>query len=125
MQGIHYCIITKTQIFYSHPTAFPSPSTAHITLVYLENKVFCDTTKKAMKFSPPNISFHQQFPGQMSVREAHLKNHNEHKDKSSESENAQESGSSKNLPAVRMSRNLNHLKGGVNIKSPSDQNKRI
>ena len=73
MQGIHYCIITKTQIFDSQPTVFSSPSAVHITLVYLGNKVFHDTTKKAMKFPPLHISFHQPLPGQMSAREAHLK----------------------------------------------------
>ena len=56
MQGIHYCIITKTEIHYSNPTAFPSPSAVHITLVYLGNKVFCDTTRKALKPPPPILS---------------------------------------------------------------------
>ena len=55
MQWIHYYIITKTQIHYSHPTAFPSPCAVHITLVYLSNKVFRDTTTKAMKCLPPPI----------------------------------------------------------------------
>ena len=32
MNQIHYCIITKTQVFYSHPT-FSSPSDVHIKLV--------------------------------------------------------------------------------------------
>ena len=59
MQGIHYCVTTKTEIHYSHPTAFPSPSAVHITLVYLGNKVFQDTTKKAMKSPPPHIDFNQ------------------------------------------------------------------
>ena len=32
MNKIHYCIITKTQVYYSHPTVFLSPSAVHITL---------------------------------------------------------------------------------------------
>ena len=40
MQGIHYCIITKNNIYYSTPNVMPSPSAIHITLVYLRNKVF-------------------------------------------------------------------------------------
>ena len=31
MQGIHYCIITKNNIYYSTPNAMPSPSAVHIT----------------------------------------------------------------------------------------------
>ena len=78
MHGIHYCIITKTQIQYSHPTAFPSPSTVHITLVYLGGKVFRDTTKKAMKSPPlPHIEFNEPLPGHITPREACLKNRNE------------------------------------------------
>ena len=44
MNQIHYCIITKTKVYYSHSTAFPSPSAVHIMLVYLGNSVFWDTT---------------------------------------------------------------------------------
>ena len=40
MQGVHYCIITKNNIYYSMPNMMPSPSAVHITLVYLGNKVF-------------------------------------------------------------------------------------
>ena len=40
MQGVHYCIITKNNIYYSMPNVMPSPSVTHITLVYLGNKVF-------------------------------------------------------------------------------------
>ena len=68
MQGIHYCIITKTQSHYSHPTTFPSPSAVHKTLVYLRNKVFWDTTKKAMKSPPPpHIEFNEPLPSQISA----------------------------------------------------------
>ena len=77
MQGIHYCIIIKSQIHYSHPTAFPSPCAVHITFVYLSNKVFHDTTTKAMKSTPPQIDFNEPLPGQMTKREAHVINHNE------------------------------------------------
>ena len=35
MNKIYYCIITKTKVYNSYPTAFPSPSAVHITLVYL------------------------------------------------------------------------------------------
>ena len=51
MQGIHYCIITKNNVYYSMPNAMPSPSAVHITLVYLRNKVFRDTT--VSKKGPP------------------------------------------------------------------------
>ena len=40
MQGVHCCIITKNNIYYSMPNVMPSPSAVHITLVYLRNKVF-------------------------------------------------------------------------------------
>ena len=97
MQGIHYCIITKTQIHYSHPSAFPSPSAVHLTLIYLRNKVFCDTTTKAIKSPPqPCIEFNEPLPGNMTSRAAHLRNHNERKEqKHSDSESAQESESEK------------------------------
>ena len=39
-----HCIITKSKVFYSHPRAFPSPLAVHLTLVYLGNSVFRDTT---------------------------------------------------------------------------------
>ena len=39
----HYCVITKTKIYYSHPNAFHSPSAVHIALVYLGNSIFWDT----------------------------------------------------------------------------------
>ena len=32
MDRIHYCIFMKTKVYYSHPTAFPSPSAMHISL---------------------------------------------------------------------------------------------
>ena len=48
MSQIHYCVITKTKICYSHPDAF-SPSVVHIALVYLGNKIFQDTTTLAKK----------------------------------------------------------------------------
>ena len=96
MQGIHYCIITKTQIHYSHPTAFPSPSTVHLTLVYLGNKFFWDMTTKAIKSPPPpHIQFNEPLPGNMTSRAAHLKNRNEQKEKNSDSESTQESESKK------------------------------
>ena len=47
MSQTHYCIITKTNIYYSHPNAFPSPSAVHITLVYLGNSIFWDTMTPA------------------------------------------------------------------------------
>ena len=54
MQGVHYCIITKKNIYYSMPNEMPSPSAVHITLIYLRNKVFRDTTV-SKKGPPPNI----------------------------------------------------------------------
>ena len=38
----------------------PSPSAVHITLVYLRNKVFRDTT--VSKKGPPKIVFKQEMP---------------------------------------------------------------
>ena len=35
MQGVHYCIITKNNIYYSTPNVMPSPSAVHITFIYL------------------------------------------------------------------------------------------
>ena len=52
MQGIHYCIITKNNIYYSIPNGMPSPDAVHMTLVYLGSKVFRDTT--VSKKGPPN-----------------------------------------------------------------------
>ena len=40
MQGIHYCIITKDNIYSSLPNVMPSPSAICMTLMYLGNKVF-------------------------------------------------------------------------------------
>ena len=63
MKQIHYCIITKTKVYYSHPTAFPSPSAMHITLVYLGNSIFRDTATLSMKCPPPpHIDFNQPLP---------------------------------------------------------------
>ena len=63
MNQIHYCIIMKTKVYYSHPTAFPSPSAMHITLVYLENSIFRDTTTLSKKCPPPPlIDFNQPLP---------------------------------------------------------------
>ena len=39
MSQIHYCVITKTKIYYSHPS-FNSPSDVNIALVYLGNSIF-------------------------------------------------------------------------------------
>ena len=80
--------------FYSHPTAFPSTPAVHITVVYLRNKSFLGNNKESNEIPSPHIDFNQPLPDQMSAQEAHLKNRNEHKHRSSELENAQESGSS-------------------------------
>ena len=62
MNQIHYCIITKTQVFYSHPSFF-SPSNIHMKLVYLGNSIFRDTTTLAKKcLPPPHIDFNQPLP---------------------------------------------------------------
>ena len=42
MQGIHYYIITKNNVYYSTSDVMSSPSAVHMTLVYLGNKVFGD-----------------------------------------------------------------------------------
>ena len=74
MNQIHYCIITKTQVFYSHPT-FSCPSDVHIKLVYLGNSIFRDTTTLTKKCPPPpHIDFNQPFPQDTTPREAHHKN---------------------------------------------------
>ena len=39
MSQVHYCVVTKTKIHYSHPDA----SAGHIALVYLGNGIFWDT----------------------------------------------------------------------------------
>ena len=63
MSQIHYCVITKTKIYYSHPS-FNSPSDVNIALVYLGNSIFQDTTTLAKKCPPPPyINVHETFPG--------------------------------------------------------------
>ena len=95
MNKIHYCIITKTKVYYSHPTAFPSPSAVHITLVYLGNSIFRNTTTLSKKCpSPPHIDFNQTLPQDTIPRAACHKNHEEQEqqqESQSESEYAQES----------------------------------
>ena len=39
MSEKHYCVITKTKIYYSHPS-FNSPSDVNIVLFYLGNSIF-------------------------------------------------------------------------------------
>ena len=53
MQGIHYCIITRNNVYYSMLNVMPSPSAVHMTQVYLGNKVFRDTMV-SKKGSPKN-----------------------------------------------------------------------
>ena len=53
MNQIHYCIIRKTKVYYSHPTAFPSPSAMHIILLYLGTSIFRYTTT-----SPGGVHHH-------------------------------------------------------------------
>ena len=70
----------KTKVYYSHPTAFPSPSAVHITLVYLGNSIFRDTTTLSKKCPPPpHIDFNQPLPQDTTPRAAHHKNHEEQK----------------------------------------------
>ena len=65
MNHIHYCIITKTKLYYSHLTAFPSPGAMHIALVYLGNSIFRDTTTLSKKCPlPPHIDFNPSLPSQ-------------------------------------------------------------
>ena len=72
---IHYCVITKTKIYYSHPDAFHSPSAVHIALVYLGNSIFWDTMTLARKCPlPPYINLREPLPGDLTPREVHLKN---------------------------------------------------
>ena len=66
MSQIHYCVITKTKIYYSHPDAFHSPSAVHIVLVYLGNSIFWDTTTLARKYlPPPYINLREPLPGDL------------------------------------------------------------
>ena len=51
MQGVYYCLITKTGIHYS----------------FLRNKVCQDTIKKAMKSPPHHIDFNESLSGQISA----------------------------------------------------------
>ena len=63
MSQIHYCVITKTKIYYSHPS-FNSPSDVNIALVYLGNCIFQDTTTLAKICPPPSyINVRETFPG--------------------------------------------------------------
>ena len=74
MSQIHYCVITKTQIYYSHLDAFHSPSAVHIALVYLGNSIFSDTMTLAKKCPPPPyINLHERLPGDLTPQEVHLK----------------------------------------------------
>ena len=94
MNQIHYCIIKKTKVFYIHPTAFSSPSAVHVTLVYLRNSIFRDTTTLPKKCPPPPHSdFNQPLPQDTTPRAAHHKNPEEQKrqQQESQSEYAQES----------------------------------
>ena len=75
MNKIHYCIITKTKVYYSHPTAFPSPSAVHIILVYLGNSIFRDTTTLSKNCPPPpHIDFNQPLPQDTTPRAAQHEN---------------------------------------------------
>ena len=56
MQGIHYCIITKNNVYYSTPNAMPSPSAVHMTLVHLRNKIFRDITVSQKGLPKYNLS---------------------------------------------------------------------
>ena len=63
---IHYCVITKTKIYYSHPDAFHSPSAVHIALVYLGNSIFWDTMTLARKCPlPPYINLCEPLAGDL------------------------------------------------------------
>ena len=77
MSQIHYCVITKTKIYYSHPS-FNSPSDVNIALVYLGNSIFRDTTTLAKKCPPPPyINVCETFPGDFTPftpQELHLRN---------------------------------------------------
>ena len=66
MSEIHYCVITKTKIHYSHLDVFHSPSAVHIALVYSGNSIFRDTTTAAKKCPPPPyINLHEPLPGDL------------------------------------------------------------
>ena len=86
MSQIHYCVITKTKIYYSH-MSFNSPSDVNIALVYLGNSIFQDTTTLAKKCPrPPYINMRETFPGDFTPftpRELHLRNRGKrrHQDK--------------------------------------------
>ena len=74
MSQIHYCVITKTEIYYNHPDAFHSPSAVHIALVYLGNSIFWDTMTLARKCpAPPYINLCEPLPGDLTPREACVK----------------------------------------------------
>ena len=74
MSQKHYCVITKTKIFYSHPS-FNSPSDVNIALVYLGNSIFRDTTTSAKKCPPPPyINVRETFPGDFTPQESRLRN---------------------------------------------------
>ena len=94
MNQIHYCIIIKTKVFYSHPS-FSSPSDVHIKIVYLGNSIFRDTTTLTKKCPPPlHIDFNQPLPQDTTPIEAHHKNREQKRqqqESQSESEYAQES----------------------------------
>ena len=86
MNKIHYCIITKPQVYYNHQ-GFPSPSAMYITLVYLGNSIFRNTTTLSKKCPPPpHIDFNQPLPQDTTPRAAHHKNHEEQKWQQSQSE---------------------------------------
>ena len=74
MSQIHYCVITKTKIYYSHLDAFHSPSAVHIALVYLGNSIFLDTMTLTRKCPPPPyINLCEPLPGDLTPQEACLK----------------------------------------------------
>ena len=74
MSQIHYCVITKTKIYYSHLDAF-SPSAVDIALVYLGNSIFQDTMTLAKKCPPPPyINLHEPLPGDLTPQELCLRN---------------------------------------------------
>ena len=51
MHQKHYCIVMKSNIYYSHPNTFPSLSAVHTELVYLGNSIFQDTMTLTKKMS--------------------------------------------------------------------------
>ena len=91
MNQIHYCITTKTKVFYSHQKAFSSPSAVHITLVYLGNSIFKDTTTLAKKCPPPpHIDFNQPLPQDTTPRAACHNNWEEQRQQQQESQSQSE-----------------------------------